>query len=598
MANLSIGFRLMAGFGLIVVLMIVLAANAIIKTEQTRGILAQINEINAVKQRHAINYRGSVYDRAIAIRDFVTSGPGPERDAQVALIEELTAVYAENKVALDALLADSAITTPDEIEIANRIDAIEEQTNPIVAEIIDLRTNGGVGSGGRVLELFTQVKPMFSEWLGVINEYIDVQAARNEALGATVAERVGTFSMRVMAILAGAVAFAIGAAVLITRSITQPVKALQTTLARMADGDVQTDEALAARKDQIGDLARTVSTLGEAIEDNQRKEAEILRNAENVGLVVDALGQGLSRLAAGDLTYRIETEFDGTMERLRENYHAAVDRLADMVITLESDAAALTDRTRSLSGSASDLSRRTENQAATLEQTAAAMEELTNSARAAANSARQVNEAMQRTQADATDGGQIAGAAGDAMKKIERSSEQISKIISVIDDISFQTNLLALNAGVEAARAGEAGKGFAVVASEVRTLAQRAGESANEIKSLIAESSEQVAEGVDLVTRTVSALEKIVDGVRAVTDQVSEISTGAEEQSSTITEINSGVGQLDTVTQENAAMVAQTKELCAALEHTSGSFSRQMAQFTIQQGSTTGAGWKNEERVA
>jgi methyl-accepting chemotaxis protein len=144
------------------------------------------------------------------------------------------------------------------------------------------------------------------------------------------------------------------------------------------------------------------------------------------------------------------------------------------------------------------------------------------------------------------------------MGQIESSSQQISHIIGVIDEIAFQTNLLALNAGVEAARAGEAGRGFAVVASEVRALAQRSAEAAKEIKGLISASTKQVEQGVDLVGQMGSALEQIMTEVTEINTSVSEIAAGAKEQSVGLQEINTGVSQMDQVTQQNAAIVEET----------------------------------------
>jgi methyl-accepting chemotaxis protein len=214
--------------------------------------------------------------------------------------------------------------------------------------------------------------------------------------------------------------------------------------------------------------------------------------------------------------------------------------------------------TNEISMASDDLSRRTENQAASLEQAAAALGEITATVRRSSEGAIQAKRAVNSAKSGAEQSGVIVSQAVAAMSEIESSSRQITQIIGVIDEIAFQTNLLALNAGVEAARAGDAGRGFAVVASEVRALAQRSAEAAKEIKGLISESSRQVASGVDLVGQTGQALKRIVEEVAEINDLVSQIAASAEEQSIGLQEVNTTVVQMDQVTQQNAAMVEQS----------------------------------------
>jgi len=189
---------------------------------------------------------------------------------------------------------------------------------------------------------------------------------------------------------------------------------------------------------------------------------------------------------------------------------------------------------------------------------------------------------------EATASKKVVQDAVDAMKEIETSSNQISKIIGVIDEIAFQTNLLALNAGVEAARAGEAGRGFAVVASEVRALAQRSAEAAKEIKTLISASSAQVQKGVGLVDLTGQSLERLLDLVQQINGRVAAIAASAQDQATGLREVNSAVNQMDQVTQQNAAMVEQSTATSHNLAHESDALARLLQRFTLS--NRTGAG--------
>jgi methyl-accepting chemotaxis protein len=223
-------------------------------------------------------------------------------------------------------------------------------------------------------------------------------------------------------------------------------------------------------------------------------------------------------------------------------------------------------RTTEISSSADDLSKRTEQQAASLEQTAAALDQITTNVISATSRVDEARKLAQQTSDSATRSSAIVSDAVQAMRKIENSSRQISTIIGVIDEIAFQTNLLALNAGVEAARAGETGKGFAVVAQEVRELAQRSGQAALEISNLIRNSTEDVDGGVKLVSQTGIALESIGAGIVDINRHMDAIAISAKEQALGLSEVNMAVNQMDQVTQKNAAMVEESNAASASLK--------------------------------
>ena len=314
--------------------------------------------------------------------------------------------------------------------------------------------------------------------------------------------------------------------------------------------------------------------------------------------LLDSLAQSLTRLSEGDLTTRFEDSDIPDIKCLGSAFNVAIDRLERTMRTARDVSEAVSQTADEITQASGDLSHRTESQAATLEQTAAAVEQLTQTVRSAAESARQVASSVEDAEAAAGESGAVMEQAIAAMSKIERSAEEIAKIIGVIDDIAFQTNLLALNAGVEAARAGEAGRGFAVVASEVRLLAQRATEAAGEIKQIISESGRQVSEGVGLVTRTGDGLKRIVDGVAIISRHIGTIATGADEQATSLAEVNTAVAQLDQVAQQNAAMVEETTAASQTLSGDARQLAAEISSFRVGHAGASSGDWSAGSRAA
>jgi methyl-accepting chemotaxis protein len=386
---------------------------------------------------------------------------------------------------------------------------------------------------------------------------------------------------------------------LLSAAIAKPVSAMTAAMGKLAAGDNDVAIPAQGRKDEVGRMAAAVQTFkdaaieklrleGETAETRraaestrQAAEAERAANAAEQAKVVDGLALGLERLAAGTLTFRLNEAFAPAYEKLRADFNRAMETLQHTMREVAANATGVRSGAGEISQASDDLSRRTEQQAATLEETAAALDEITATVRKTAEGAAHARDSVGVARNDAERSGAVVRDAVSAMSEIERSAQQISQIIGVIDEIAFQTNLLALNAGVEAARAGDAGKGFAVVASEVRALAQRSAEAAKEIKALISASSQQVDRGVGLVGETGKVLEGILTQVTQISAAVSEIAASAQEQATGLQQVNTAVNQMDQVTQQNAAMVEQATAASHALAGESEALSKLISRFEL-----------------
>jgi len=507
--------------------------------------------------------------------------------------EDLDQAYKEANTLLAAVKQADAST-------AKTVDGFKARLDKIYASARSGADLGQQNLNDAAKMMMVEIDPQINSLVDDVTAYTDVHTAETKAMVAKANKESAAGTM--FSILFGLIAA--GGALLLalwigSKKIAAPLAATAKTMEVLAQGSVDVEVKGAERKDEVGAMARSVQVFKDnavalrtaeaaQLRASAETEAERRRNqeiseaaAKEQAFVMEAIAGGLTKLSDGDLTYRLDQQFPEAYKRVQSDFNDAIAQLETALGTIVHAANGIGAGSDEIASASDDLSRRTEQQAASLEETAAALDEITATVRRSSSGAQEASRVVGSTRSDAERSSIVVRNAVDAMNQIEKSSQSISQIIGVIDEIAFQTNLLALNAGVEAARAGEAGRGFAVVAQEVRALAQRSADAAKEIKTLISTSSQQVNQGVSMVGQTGEALQAIVVKVGEIDALVSEIASSGQEQATGLNQVNAAVNQMDQTVQQNAAMVEQSTAAAHSLKGEAGNLMQMISKFRV-----------------
>lgn len=457
-----------------------------------------------------------------------------------------------------ASINNTAQVTPLAGDLQARINAIEVDYFKTYQGLLN-KLDQSMRSGGETANYPITFDDFFRQSSEALDEVSDLSHAAGQELRKAWTEREQTVLQDLVTAVILTIA-SMGVLFVLIRTIhvrvTRRLETATQALIATADGDL--DHQLTQSQKDLYEINGLVTSLHRLQEKLRAAEAANQTRIEDQLVqtrLVDALSAGLRKLAAGDVGQSIHQSFGEPYDRLRDDFNQSCETLRGLIGAAVDKAQAINAGANEVNIATDDLAQRTSSQAASLEQTAAALEQLSSIVKSTAQGAQAANTHVLETKSRATEIDGLVREIVQTMTHIKTSSDQISQITDVIEEIAFQTNLLALNAGVEAARSGDAGLGFAVVANEVRALAQRASEATLQINGLITESSKQVQRGVGLVSNADISLAEILSMVEEISHLVGRITTSTQEQAVNIGEVNSAVAMLDQVTQKNVAMV-------------------------------------------
>jgi methyl-accepting chemotaxis protein len=522
LSKMKVGTRLGLGFFLVLFFLVAVTIVGIYNMKLIQDRLDNVVGVNNVVDRLVTQMRTNVADRIKSLQVLTLLATPDDMEPEMKKVADLAEKYAIAQKQLTAKFDSNPATSAKEKSLLADIKRHEALALPAIAKASELWMASDAEGATRVL--IKEIRPSQKAWMAALDQLAQLEEKSTSTAAADAASAY-TVARNTMLGLGGlAVFLGILAAVVITRGLIKQLGGEPDYTAGIASSIAH------------GDLSVSIDTTN-AGQGSLLMEVREMRNS-----LKDIVGQ-----------VRVGTETIGTASR-------------------------------EIAAGNIDLSSRTEMQASSLEKTASAMEELTSTVKQNADNAREANLLAATASDVARKGGDVVSQVVETMGSINTSANKIVDIIGVIDGIAFQTNILALNAAVEAARAGEQGRGFAVVASEVRNLAQRSAAAAKEIKTLIGDSVEKVERGSKLVGQAGVTMDEVVASVKRVTDIMSEISNASQEQSRGIEQVNMSIIEMDSMTQQNAALVEEAAAAAQSLQDQAAELAHVVSVFKLVEG--------------
>lgn len=542
---MTINLRLIIGFSVVLMMMVVLTVIGILRVNFIDEQITQITDVNSVKQRYAINFRGSVHDRAIAVRDVVFARDTSELNKDIEDIRTLDNFYQNSATAMRQIMTSDMTVTSDEKRIYAQINQIEQKTLPLIEQVISAKQADDEATAKTIL--LNQARPAFVEWLAIINEFIDYEEAINQQ--ATKETREVASSFQTWMIVLTSIAIAIGSAV--AYRISYQV--------RQAVGGEPKEAAKVVANISQGNLTGEINSC---CPNSMMASVEVMQTQ-----LKDTVNSIM--LSSDELSDRAISVTAGSMQALE-----AADRQVA--------------QTNSAKTSLDSMSNSVHNVAETVRQTE-------DNSKATVELSQRGRNAVQDVATEIEKISTTVKATVSQVNVLQEKAREIGDIINVIRGISEQTNLLALNAAIEAARAGESGRGFAVVADEVRQLAQRTGDATGEIESMINQVQENTQASVTAMETTVPQVEngltlthqanEVLNDIQRQADdslaKVLEVVNATNEQVATISDVSLGMEEITVMSQETSETLKNNASQAELLETLSGKLKGDIAYFKV-----------------
>ncbi len=523
MQRMKITYRLLAGYLAVLLMLLVLAAFSILKVDVIASALGTVNDVNSVKQRYAINFRGSVHNRAILLRDVVLLSDPKDIDQALADIRQQLGNYQVSARAMDQMFDRNVQITDDERQILASIKRIEAKTMPVAGTVVSLRLAGKQGEAHDLL--MSEARPDFIEWLRVINQFIDLEEAKNHVVGRQAQVQAQDFRLFMLPLCGAAMLMGVGIMLWSARSL-RPLRDLTVTMNRLSHRDLAVPVVGTERHDEIGAMAKAVQIF----KDGMIKADASAATQEAEACDKERRAQRLEALIGG---------FERTIGQTVGLLSAASSEMEATAQAMSSTATETNQQAGTVASAADVANAGVQTVAAAAEQLSSSIGEIN----------RQVSQSAKISGQAVVD----AQNAGQVMDTLANGAQKIGEIVNLINNIASQTNLLALNATIEAARAGDAGKGFAVVASEVKSLAQQTARATDEIAGQIGQVQSATREAVEAIR-----------GIIVVIEQVGTISTGiaaaVEEQGAATAEIARHVQQTSASTRTVTSNIVKVSQ--------------------------------------